>query len=48
VVLRVAGRDGRPKDLTGVPVGIITQMFPPSRGQPIVLVYMLGVHFAGH
>jgi hypothetical protein len=42
VVVRVCGWGFRPKDQTAVPVGIITQKFPPSRGQPRVPVDMLG------
>ena len=36
------------KDQTGVPVGIITQEFPPSCDQPRVPIHVFGVEVAGH
>jgi hypothetical protein len=47
-VVRFGGWGVLTKDQTGVPVGIITQNVPPSRGQPRVPVYMLGLQVAGH
>ena len=47
-VLWVSGWRVRPKDKTGVPIGIVTQEFPLSRAQPRVPVDMFGVQVAGH
>ena len=47
VVVWVSGWGVRPKDKTRVPIGIVTQEFPP-RAQPIVPVDMFGVQVAGH
>jgi len=38
----------RPKDKTGVPIGIVKQEFSPPRTQPRVPVDMFGVDVAGH
>jgi len=44
----VSGWGVRPKDKTGVPIGIVTQEFPPPRAQPGIPVDMLGVQVTGH
>ena len=41
VVVWVSGWGVRPKDKTGVPIGIVTQEFPPPRAQPRVPVDIL-------
>jgi len=47
-VVWVSGWGVRPKNETGIPVGIVTQEFPPPRAQPSVAVDMFGVQVAGH
>jgi len=42
-VVWVSGWGVRPKDKTGVRIGIVTQEFPPPRAQPGIPVDMLGV-----
>ena len=47
-VVWVSGWGVRTKNETGIPVGIVTQEFPPPRAQPRVAVDMFGVQVAGH
>ena len=47
-VVWVSGWGVRPKDKTGVPIGIVTQELPPPRAQPRVTFDMFGVQVAGH
>ena len=42
-VVWVSGWGVRPKDKTGVPIGIVTQEFPSPRAQPRVPVDIFGV-----
>ena len=46
-VVWVSGWGVRPKDKTGVPIGIVTQEFSPPRAQLRFPVDMFGVQFAG-
>jgi len=46
-VVWVSGWGVRPKDKTGVPIGIVTQEFPPPRGKPGIPDDILGVQVTG-